>query len=96
MLGQPGAPQRDWVFAGNMPKAAIRGREYLVGADGKMYDIRETPYQPKLLAREEFTEEQQARYTQLKSAMDGLDHPYTKGLGVGRKTKKVKNQSDDC
>jgi len=73
---------------------SLRGHEYLVEADGKMYDIRQNRYQTKLLAREELSEEQQARYTQLKSALDGLDHPYTQGPGVGRKTKKkkVKNQ----
>ena len=82
MLGETDAPKRDWVFMGNFPKAAIRGHEYLLGADDQFYDLRENRYQPKLIVPAGFSSEQKAQFTQMKAAMDALEYPYKQGPRV--------------
>eukprot|EP00903_Cladosiphon_okamuranus_P003953 g3951.t1 len=47
MLGEAGAPAREWIFAGNLPKAMARADKFSLDVAGQLFDLRENRYAPK-------------------------------------------------
>jgi arylsulfatase A len=87
LLDKPNPRKRDWIFAGYGTQAIVRSDQYILNAKDELFDITKDRYQPIVIAKQKFSEQDKKSYDQLKSAMESLNHPYT-GKNTPRRKKR--------